>query len=96
MDNPELVFYLQRTIVRWLIKSHTRGSFVYFNAYAAVWSVFVRLVEILDTLSSDGIKLASERVDAVIAISFSENASELRRFLGMTNFIRDYILLFVG
>jgi hypothetical protein len=42
-------------------------------------------------VSRDGIRSATERIDAVRAVPFPRNARELRRFLGMTNFMRDYI-----
>jgi hypothetical protein len=42
-------------------------------------------------VSRDGIRSAVDRIDAVLAIPFPRNARELRRFLGMTNYMRDYI-----
>ena len=42
-------------------------------------------------VSRDGIRSATERIDAVRAVPFPRNARELRRFLGMTNYMRDYI-----
>ena len=43
-------------------------------------------------VSRDGIRSATERIDAIRAVPFPRNARELRRFLGMTNFMRDYIM----
>jgi hypothetical protein len=42
-------------------------------------------------VSRDGIRMGSDRVDAVTSMPFPRNARELRRFLGMTNYMRDYI-----
>ena len=42
-------------------------------------------------VSREGVKSDSSRVDAVLAVPFPRNARELRRFLGMTNFMREYI-----
>jgi hypothetical protein len=42
-------------------------------------------------VSRDGLRSATERIDAVRAVPFPRNARELRRFLGMTNYMRDYI-----
>jgi hypothetical protein len=42
-------------------------------------------------VSRDGIRSVTERIDAIRAVPFPRNVQELRRFLGMTNFMRDYI-----
>jgi len=42
-------------------------------------------------VSREGVRSDSSRIDAVVAMPFPRNARELRRFLGMTNFMREYI-----
>ena len=42
-------------------------------------------------VSRDGLRSATDRIDAVRAVPFPRNVHELRRFLGMTNYMRDYI-----
>ena len=115
------VFYLQRTMVRLLEKSHTRGSLVYLDdvhVYSETWAEFIRLLrEVLGifieanlhlkmekcafgareicvlghVVSPDGVRMSTDRIDAVTAMPFPRNVRELRRFLGMTNYMRDYI-----
>jgi hypothetical protein len=121
MGNAASVYYLQRTMVRLLVKSHARGSLVYLDdvhVYAETWGEFVRLLgEVLSTfiganlhlkaekcafdareisvlghlVSRDGIRISTERLDAVTSMPFPRNVRDLRRFLGMTNYMRDYV-----
>ena len=42
-------------------------------------------------VSKEGLRSAEGRIDAILAVPFPKNTRELRRFLGMTNFMRDYI-----
>ena len=121
MGNVDSVFYLQRTMVRLLSRSHLRGSLVYLDdvhVYGSTWREFIRVLgEVLGIfidanlclkaekcafgaremcvlghlVSRDGIRMADERRDAITSMPFPRNVRELRRFLGMTNYMRDYI-----
>jgi hypothetical protein len=65
MGNAASVYYLQRTMVRLLSKSHTRGSLVYLHdihLYADTWSEFLRLVdEVLGILVDANLCLKAEK-----------------------------------
>jgi hypothetical protein len=42
-------------------------------------------------VSSEGVWMHQGRIDAVLEVPFPRNAKELRRFLGMTNYMRSFV-----
>ena len=52
----------------------------------------MREIQILGhVVSEDGVRMDAGRIDAVLAVPFPRNARELRRFLGMTNYMRAFV-----
>ena len=52
----------------------------------------MREVHILGhVVSEEGVWMDKGRIDAVLAVPFPRNARELRRFLGMTNYMRAFV-----